>query len=387
MARRFPIPSWLLELSLAAAATLLGLFFFQYPLSEEQREPLMVAVESVAGVLCFIGLVLFRRRRPVLLTLMMIPFGILLAMPMGATPFALFAVGVYRPARITISLAALHAAAVAIIYYLVLGLTPLYYESVVFLVLLHVSFMAVAMLIRSHRQLVSSWAERARQAEDGQRLRIEQARLAERERIACEMHDVLAHRVSLLAVHAGALEVRRDAPPAEREAAAVIRQCAHDALEDLRTLLGMVRTPTDNHPQPTLGDVPALVEQSRSTGTEIGLSVAGDGPDGGDTVPAPLGRHAYRIVQEALTNARKHAPGAPVRVNIDVRTGQGLTVQIDNALVHAAAGRIPEVAPLPGAGAGLAGLRERIRLLGGRLEHGPTAGGNFHLQAWLPWPS
>jgi signal transduction histidine kinase len=302
---------------------------------------------------------------------------------MGATPIALFTVALHRPARVAIALAGLHATAVAVVYGLVLGLNRTYYESVAFLVLLHVSLVAVAMLIRSQRQLVASWAERARQAEEGQRLRVEQARLAERERIAREMHDVLAHRVSLLAVHAGALAVRRAAPNAEREAAGVIRQCAHDALEDLRSLIGMLRTPAEDRPQPTLDDVPALVEQSRSTGTDVGLSVAGD-----EEVPAPLGRHAYRIVQEALTNARKHAPGAAVRVKIDVQTGSGLTLNIDNALAAQRGSPIHELgAPLPGAGAGLAGLRERVHLVGGRLEHGPTAAGKFQLKAWLPWPT
>jgi signal transduction histidine kinase len=127
-------------------------------------------------------------------------------------------------------------------------------ESVLFLVLLHVSLVAVAMVIRSQRLLVRSWTDRARQAEEGQRLHTEQARLGERAMIAREMHDVLAHRISLLAVHAGALEVRRDAPPAERAAAGVIRECAHDALEDLREVIGMLREPVDDQPQPTLGE-------------------------------------------------------------------------------------------------------------------------------------
>jgi signal transduction histidine kinase len=299
---------------------------------------------------------------------------------MGATPVALFALALHRRPRWAISFAAAHAVLVAVIYAIALGLTRLYYESVAFLVLLHVSLVAVAMLIRAHRQSIASWAERARQAEEAgerQRLRVEQARLAERERIAREMHDVLAHRLSLLAVHAGAMEVRRDAPPAEQQAAGVIRQCAYDALEDLRTVIGMLRTEkepsaTTDRPQPTLGDVPALVEQSREAGARIGLSV-----DGGDGLPDRVGRHAYRIVQEALTNARKHAPGAPVRVDISGCAERGLTVAVGNALAPGSG--------IPGAGAGLAGLRERVQLAGGRLEHGPTPAGEFHLRAWLPW--
>ncbi|MFF5294244.1 sensor histidine kinase [Paractinoplanes globisporus] len=377
------VRGWLLEVFLAVLAMLLGIFFVTQSVSEGNAAP--IAVEAVAGVLSFTGLVLFRRNHPVGLTLALIPAGILLGMPMGASPIALFSVGLHRPARVTIALAALHAAVTAVIYGLVLGLTRTYYESVAFVVLLHVSLVAVAMVIRAHRQLVGAWAERARQAEEGQRLRIEQARLAERERIAREMHDVLAHRVSLLALHAGALEVRRDAPADERQAAGVIRQCAHDALEDLRMLLSMLRAPAEDRPQPTLGDVPALVEQSRLAGADITFTMTGDDEAGEDDVPGQTGRHAYRIVQEALTNALKHAPGARVRVEVDVDRSRGLDLRVGNDLVWDNPVRRGGAEAIPGAGAGLAGLRERVQLVGGRLEHGPTPAGEFSLRAWLPW--
>ncbi|SNY57485.1 sensor histidine kinase [Paractinoplanes atraurantiacus] len=364
---------WLVELTLAAVAVALGVFFTVNSLGEGDGWP--VRAEAVAGAIAVAGLILFRRSRPAALTLALIPFGIFFAMPMGALPIALFSVALHRRGPIAIALAALHAVALAVVYGFALGLTRVFYESVTFIVLLNVSLVAIGMLIRSHRQLVASWAERARQAEEGQRLRVEQARLAERERIAREMHDVLAHRISLLAVHAGALEVRRDASPEEQKAAGTIRQSAHDALEDLRTVIGMLRTPGEDRPQPTLGDVPALVEQSREAGAEVGLIF-----DGADGVPEQVGRSAYRIVQEALTNARKHAPGAPIEVTISRTADPGLTVEVGNAL--AAGG-----SRLPGAGAGLTGLRERVHLIGGRLEHGPTPGGEFQLKAWLPWPT
>jgi signal transduction histidine kinase len=408
--------SWLLEIFLATLAMLLGLFFVVNSVSE--GDGVSVGLETVTAVLSFIALVLFRRTQPVLLTLCLIPIGIVYGMPMGATPIALFAVGLHRPARVTIALAALHATATTVVYGLVFGLTPVFYESVVFVVLLHVSVVAVAMVIRKHRQLVTSLAERVRQAEEGQRLRIEQARLAEREQIAREMHDVLAHRISLLAVHAGALSVRRAASDDERQAAGVIRQCAHDALEDLRSLLGMLRAPATDRPLPTLGDVPELVEQSRAAGAEVTLSLNGAGDEAGK-VPDQIGRHAYRIIQEALTNALKHAPGSQVRVDVDVQDEAGLSVRVVNDLgwhrpgvtrddpspridwaflrapsaEPALAGAMSAMsavgeahgAPIPGAGAGLAGLRERVQLVGGRLEHGPTATGEFDVKAWLPW--
>jgi signal transduction histidine kinase len=97
-------------------------------------------------------------------------------------------------------------------------------------------------------------------------------------------------------------------------------------------------------------------------------------------VPASIGRSAYRTVQESLTNARKHAPGAAVRVMVGGAAGAGLTVEVRNPLVKAA----PEI---PGAGAGLIGLTERAMLAGGRLEHGRTGQGDFRVHAWLPWPA
>jgi signal transduction histidine kinase len=371
MWRRRSARAWLLEVGLGFLALLIGVFFASESVAGGEGPPW--SVEIVAGAVTFIGMVLFRRDRPVALTLFLIPFGIFFGMPMGASPIALFAVALHRPARITIGLTVLHAAAVFGIYLIALGPTPVYYEVTIFLALVDVIVVTVAMLIRSHRMLVRSWADRAQQAEEGQRLRIEQARLGERERIAREMHDVLAHRLSLLAVHAGALEVRRQAPSPEREAAGVIRQSAYDALEDLRQVIGMLRDqPSEDRPQPTLRDVPALVEESREAGATVDLELAG--PDG---VPDGVGRHAYRIVQEALTNARKHAPGAPVRVEVSGCAEEGLVVEVGNALVRGGS--------IPGAGAGLIGLRERVDLAGGRLEHGPTPAGRFTLRAWLPW--
>ncbi|MBB4760888.1 sensor histidine kinase [Amorphoplanes digitatis] len=362
---------WLIEGALAVVALLLGSFFLATTLSEGDAWPLWA--ELAAGLVAIAGLVLFRRSRPVALTLVLIPFGLLFGMPMGAAPIALFAVALYRPARVAVGVAAVHAVSLAGVYLIALGPTRVYWESVTFMVLLDVIVVAIAMLVRSQRQLVRSFAERARQAEQGQQLRLEQARLGERERIAREMHDVLAHRISLLAVHAGALEVRREAPEGERAAAGVIRQSAYEALEDLRQVIGMLREPADDRPQPTLADVPALIEQSREAGARVELELGAAGP-----VPAGLGRHAYRIVQEALTNARKHAPGASVRVAVTGHAERGLVVEVDNALVAGGP-------TLPGAGAGLVGIGERVQLAGGRLEHGPTTAGEFRLRAWLPW--
>ena len=374
------VGSWRVELVLVAVAAAVGAAFLLVVLSEEPQPvpPGRLVIEIVGGAVLVAALPFLRRRRPVGLTLALIPLGFVFTTAMGATMVALFTVAVRRPWRVTVAVAGLHAL-VVIVGYRLLVPDEEYWGSMLTIVLLHIALVAVGMLVRSHRALVLSLEERARQAEEGQRLRVEEARHTERERLAREMHDVLAHRISLLAVHAGALEVRRDAPADERRAAGVIRQSAHDALEDLRQVIGMLREApdgADDRPLPTLADLPDLVRECRRAGAPVTLE--NRLPDL-LAVPAGIGRHAYRIVQEALTNARKHAPGAPVAVTLG--GADGLTVEVSNPLPDG-----PVRAPIPGAGAGLVGLRERVALVGGRLEH-DAAAGEFRLRAWLPWPT
>ncbi|MEU4626508.1 histidine kinase [Actinoplanes sp. NPDC023801] len=240
------------------------------------------------------------------------------------------------------------------------------------------------MLVRGRRQLIVTWRDRAERAESEQRLRIAQARVLERTRIAREMHDVLAHRISLLSLHAGALEFRPGAPPEEiAGAAAVVRSSAHQALQDLRAVIGVLRTgqpedeQTPERPQPTLSALPALADESRSAGIKVRLEISPEP----ETVPATTGRAAYRIIQEGLTNARKHAPGAAVRVAVGGAAGDGLTIEVRNPMPVSMPAR-----PIPGTGMGLIGLAERALLAGGHLEHGRT-GDEFVVSAWLPWPA
>jgi signal transduction histidine kinase len=198
------------------------------------------------------------------------------------------------------------------------------------------------------------------------------------------MHDVLAHRISLLSLHAGALEFRPDAPPEEvARAAAVIRASAHQALEDLRAMIGLLRDGADGEaprpPQPTLAALPGLLEESRAAGMRVHADVRL--PDLA-AVPDAVGRHALRIVQEALTNARKHAASAEVDLRVEGAAGKGLAIEVRNPAPVLAAGE-PEI---PGSGTGLVGLAERATLSGGHLQHGLDEDGNFRLRAWLPWP-
>jgi len=236
---------------------------------------------------------------------------------------------------------------------------------------------------QARRALVESLEDRARRAEEDQAHRVAEARRGERTKIAREMHDVLAHRLSLLAAYAGALEFRPDAPPDElARAAGVIRDGAHQALEELREVIGVLRDdpaePESDRPQPTLSDLPRLLDEARAAGTPVRLD---DRRADAGTVPDVLGRTVYRVVQEGLTNVRKHAPGQEATVLLGGRRGRNLLVVVINRTGPDTAdpGRIP------GSGSGLVGLRERVQLAGGRLD-AKSGHGRFRLWAVLPWP-
>ncbi len=358
-----------------ALAALLGALFTSDAARTASDHGVWFGVDVLVGVVAC-GMLPLRRRWPVWVAVLLIPSLMLSAAAMGATAVAVFSVALSRPHRVTAAVAGFHAVTVVSLFALATTDDREFWQGVVVVLALDAALIASGLLVRSQRLLVRSLRERAAEAEEGNRLRLEEARHLERERIAREMHDVLAHRISLLAVHAGALEVRRSAPEEERQAASVVRQCAYEALEDLREVIGMLRDEQSgaaDHPQPTLTDIPALVEESRLAGADVTFD-----DQAGDPAGDGVGRHAYRVVQEGLTNARKHAPGARVRVRLDGSSG-GLTVEVTNPLTEEAAARIP------GAGAGLIGLGERMNLVGGRLEHGRTREDEFRLRAWLPW--
>ena len=212
--------------------------------------------------------------------------------------------------------------------------------------------------LRSRRELVASLQERAQRLEADQQRSAEQAREAERRRIAREMHDVLAHRLSLLSVHAGALEFHPGAPPDDiAHAAAVIRTSAAAALAELRQVITVLRedsAATDGPPQPGFGQLADLLEESRSAGMALDARI--DLPEAGQ-LPEAVGRTTYRVIQEGLTNARKHAPDAPVQVTATAH-GQAVTAEVITSRRPALAG--PGAAAPAKAGAGLIGLAERV---------------------------
>jgi signal transduction histidine kinase len=255
---------------------------------------------------------------------------------------------------------------------------------VLFVMPLALASSAWGMFIRARRQLLLSLRERALRAEADQELHQEQARVAERTRIAREMHDILAHRISLLALHAGGLEVRPDLPPDQvQKTAALLRTTARQALEELRSVIGVLREnsahdPPQAVPQPTLRDINRLIEETRGAGMDIDFEMHVDRVD---DAPATLGRDAYRIVQEALTNVGKHASGNAAQVRVTGALDDGLHISVRN--------RQPVPAhttpALPGSGAGLLGLQERVALAGGTLVLGPDDSGDFVVRAELTW--
>jgi signal transduction histidine kinase len=244
-------------------------------------------------------------------------------------------------------------------------------------------------VVRAHQALIFSLRDRAERAEADQARRVSEARTAERARIAREMHDVLAHRLSLLATYAGALAYRPDAPPEQvSRAAEVVRSGVHQALDELREVIGVLRDDSlpdlvaASRPLPGLAGLPELIGESRAAGVRIetggeAWSAAG--------LPDVAGRTAYRVVQEGLTNARKHAPGQPVTVTLGGGPGAGLDVSVVNPAGSGGPAAAGSGFPLPGSGTGLIGLTERLELAGGRLDW-RNADGEFRLRAWLPWP-
>ncbi len=221
------------------------------------------------------------------------------------------------------------------------------------------------------------------------------SRQAERERIAREIHDGLGHRLSLLSVHAGALQAVAsddvDVRSADeiRTSAALIRESASESMDELHHLLDLLRHPDDPDaaaPDVTLADVSRLVDDSVAAGMPLVATVF---VDGAETLEPQHAQAAYRVVQELLTNARKHAPGVPVRLSVTGGPRAGsLDIATANHMPHeagtdSAAGAVGA----RGSGSGLTGVRERIERLGGTMHSGLDPAGVFRVQIHLPWPA
>jgi signal transduction histidine kinase len=373
---------WVVDSLAFVLAVLAGLVVFGDAHRDNDYPEWFIALDLLCGTAACIAL-WWRRRRPVELAIALVVAGTFASSSGGAAAVALFTVAVHRPFRVVAPIA-LAAVATQPVYLAIFPSADSPYAVAFALSVLIIGLVVVwGMFVRSRRQLVLSLRDRAERAETEQQLRVDQARAHERARIAREMHDVLAHRISLLSLHAGALEFRPDAPPEEvARAAGVIRSSAHQALEDLRAVIGVLREGPDGdrpeRPQPTLAELPALIDESRAAGMRVQYDWRLP-PEA--AVPEGLGRNAYRIVQEGLTNARKHARGSAVDVTVAGAPGDGLTLEVRNRL-PVGAFAAPEI---PGAGTGIVGLAERTSLAGGRLEHSRTDAGDYRLWAWLPW--
>lgn len=248
-------------------------------------------------------------------------------------------------------------------------------ETVVFLAVT----VGPAMLVRSRTALRASRAQEGRSETKLHALGEEVARQAERERIAREVHDVLGHRLSLLSLHASGLELASGDPKLAKSAA-LVREGAQESMADLRSLLAVLRRPGDpdvSKALPTLVDLPQLIDESLAAGSPVAAAVF---LDRGAELHAQVSRTAYRITQELLTNARRHAPGAPVRLQIDAGPERGVQISTAN--------RAPDPADRAiRPGNGLTGVHERVQQAGGESWVWVDDDGAFRTLVQLPWRS
>jgi signal transduction histidine kinase len=254
-------------------------------------------------------------------------------------------------------------------------------KSLVFLTGLAIAAILAGIVVRALRSQLAWLAERAERLELERDQQASLAAAAERARIAREMHDIVAHRISNIVLTASALQVSppaRSAPDVAR-AAEDIRDEGHQALEELRDTLGILTPGRDRRqapraPQPDVSQLHRLVERATSRGQDARLEVNGHP----EILPTPVQRAIYRIAQETLTNVAKHAPGATVTLAVDCRL-DGVHINVVNG---------PPARPvadgLPSGGNGLIGLRERATLLGGTLTAGPHENGGFEVEVYLP---
>lgn len=368
--RRRSARDWAVDTAVFVVALLGALYLYE----EGKTQPVshdLIELDFVTGMAVCLSL-WFRRRWPVTLALIAAITATFSEAAGAPALILILSVAVYRPLRMTLLVFGVNA--LGILVYLEIRRPADDREAILVSAgLLYAAIAGWGLYIRSRRQLLQTLRDRADRAETVARLQAEQAQLRAREEIAREMHDVLGHRLSLLSVHAGALAYRSDASTEEvTSTAEVLRASAHQALQDLREVIGVLRAPVGELPQPTFADLPVLVEGSRAAGLPVELHLDAPG-----MLPDHVGRTAYRIVQEGLTNALKHAPGEPIRISVTGAPGNGLSVEVRNPAPHRRRGD----------GQGLIGLAERAALVEGRLEHGRTPDGDFRLFAWLPWPA
>ncbi len=369
--------TWRYLLCLVMSGTLTALM-----LASASPSRWLLVVDVTLGVLSF-ALVALRRRWPFAIALLLMSFAAVSISSAGPSTLAAVSLATRRVWRELIAVAAVSILAGEVYARLVPTSPPtLWWVNTALTTTVTATMLVLGMFIGSRRELVWTLRQRAERAEAEQELRTSRARTTERARIAREMHDVLAHRISQVSMRAGALAFREDLSAGElRQGSADIREQANAALTDLRGILGVLRDPETgeltDRPQPTFEDLGLLIEEARSAGATVHVTTRVDG----GPVPDQLGRTVYRVVQEGLTNARKHAPGAAVSVSVIGSPGPGINVCISNPIGFSSS---PASSAAPGARLGLVGLAERAHLRGGTLAHRRERE-QFVLEVWLPW--
>ncbi|MGA5268765.1 sensor histidine kinase [Streptomyces lydicamycinicus] len=367
-------------------------------------------LEVGVSMLAAAALVL-RRRFPLLVFLLTLP-GLYIGYIWFAPMIGLYTLAVRRPGRARLGICAVLLIAAHFFPYPITDFElTVYRENTLVLIdacVTSAAPIALGLLVRTRQELASRVEDLTRSLRREDRLLADRVKTTERARLAREMHDVVAHQVSLISLQAGAVQVSTE-DPAARAGARTIRELSVRTLEELRHMVGVLRADggeaAEAHrlaPQPDLTELPRLIEMSALDVTYEGAVAAGT--SGTKTVE----RAAFRTVQEALTNIRKHAPGARVRVRVDPvdtvrgessgrgedsgraggsgraeesRAAHGLRVEIRNGPPDATA----TVPALPGGGHGLVGLRERAQSLGGTLEARHTSDGGFVVRAEFPY--
>ncbi len=336
--------------------------------------PVVSACSAVIGL----GLVV-RRRHPVGLTLFALVFGSATGGGAFAYLVILYSLAAYTASRRTVLglAAAMYVSSLAFP-------SPTAEEGFAAQAVFGVAFVIAPVLLGlymgARKQLLGSLQERAARLEREQHLLAERARAEERTRIAREMHDVVANRVSVMVVHAGALKAIAARDPARAaETAGVIGDMGRQALDELRHVIGVLRQGEEALPQEavTLAHIRELVDQSSAAGLRVDLTVRGDERP----MAKAVGRAVYRLVQEALTNVHKHAGAADTCVVLGLLR-DAVEVEITNGVPHAA----PDHG-LPSGGNGLVGLRERVTALGGTFAAGPAPVGGYTVRARIPLPA
>lgn len=388
--------TWRLALATVLGAGVYGgLWAFRLSFGAQVVPTWLLWVDPVLGVIAVTALV-WRRRHPLAVSLFTL---VLTAVSGSAIPAALVALTSLATRRrwreLALDYAVALAAGMASEYIVTLGDPPSLLTAVVLQTSAFAAFAGVGVAIGAQRETVVSLREQVAVAQRERASRVAEVQATERARIAREMHDVLAHRISLIAVHAGALSYRTDlAPEQVRSTAELVRDNADRAVAELREVLGVLRTEADTEsrrPQPTLAALPELLAEVRAAGTRVEVETVLDpasriaapltGLAAWQELPERLSRHTYRVVQEGLTNARKHAPGMPVTVQL--RGTPGLSVEF--TVRNPAAPYGPPSVTAAASGMGLVGLTERVTRAGGRISSGYDQDGCFVLHGSLPW--